>query len=163
MSFLVAVVAVLAVLTVLNLLLSSAIIRLLNEQRRPVTPDLPAVGTEIGAFEVADADGLTVTDRELDDVLVAFLSPTCGPCQRIAGKLTEPAVAFVIDGGDRDKAIEYAAGLGPSVRVAFVGDRSPVSAAFTAGDVTPTLIRVRDRRIAAAGHDLDAVRPQHVR
>src|SRR4051794_17249123 len=38
MSFLVAVVAVLAVLTVLNLLLSSAIIRLLNEQRQPVVP-----------------------------------------------------------------------------------------------------------------------------
>jgi len=163
MSFLVAVVAVLAVLTVLNLLLSSAIIRLLNEQRRPVTPELPAVGTEIGAFEVTDADGVTVTDRELDDALVAFLSPTCGPCRRIADKLTEPTVAFVLDGGDRDKAVEYAAGLGPAVRVAFVGDRSPVSAAFNAGDVTPTLIRVRDRRIAAAGHDLDAVRLQHAR
>jgi hypothetical protein len=163
MSFLVAVVAVLAVLTVLNLLLSSAIIRLLNEQRRPVTPDLPAVGTEIGTFEVTDADGRTVTDRELDDVLVAFLSPTCGPCRRLAGKLTEPTVAFVLDGGDRDKAVEYAAALGSAVRVAFVGDRSPVSAAFNAGDVTPTLVRVRDHRIAAAGHDLDAVRPQHVR
>ena len=163
MSFLVAVVAVLAVLTVLNLLLSAAIIRLLNEQRRPVTPALPAVGTEIGSFEVTDADGVTVTDRELDDALVAFLSPTCGPCRSLADKLTEPTVAFVLDGGDRDKAVEYAAGLGPAVRVAFVGDRSPVSTAFNAGDVTPTLIRVRDRRIAAAGHDLDAVRPQHVR
>jgi hypothetical protein len=56
MSFLVAVVAVLAVLTVLNLLLSSAIIRLLNEQRRPVTPALPAVGTEIGSFEVTEVE-----------------------------------------------------------------------------------------------------------
>ncbi|MER6797829.1 TlpA family protein disulfide reductase [Amycolatopsis mediterranei] len=121
------------------------------------------MGTEVGAFEVTDADGRTVTDHELDDVLVAFLSPTCGPCRRIAGRLTEPTVAFVIDGGDRDKAVEYAAGLGSAVRVAFVGDRSPVSAAFNAGDVTPTLLRVRDHRIAAAGHDLDAVRPQHVR
>ncbi|MFJ9782750.1 TlpA family protein disulfide reductase [Amycolatopsis sp. NPDC101161] len=163
MSFLVAVVAVLAVLTVLNLLLSAAIIRLLNEQRRPALPALPAAGTEIGAFEVTDADGATVTDRELDDALVAFLSPTCGPCRRLAGELTEPAVAFIIDGGDRDAAVEYAAGLGPAVRVAFVGDRSPVAAAFGAGDVTPTLIRVRDRRITAAGHDLDAVRPQPVR
>ncbi|MFF1615193.1 TlpA family protein disulfide reductase [Amycolatopsis sp. NPDC058278] len=163
MSFLVAVVAVLAVLTVLNLLLSSAMIRLIREQRRPATPALPAVGTEIGAFEVTDTDGRTVTDHELDDVLVAFLSPTCAPCRRIAGKLTEPTVAFVLDGGDRDKAVEYAAGLGSAVRVAFVGDRSPVSAAFNAGDVTPTLIRVRDGRIAAAGHDLDAVRPQLVR
>ncbi|GLY40506.1 hypothetical protein Amsp01_065290 [Amycolatopsis sp. NBRC 101858] len=163
MSFLVAVVAVLAVLTVLNLLLSSAIIRLLNDQRRPAAPALPAVGTEIGSFEVTDAAGATITDGELDDALVAFLSPTCGPCQRIAGRLTEPTVAFVLDGGDRAKAVEYAAGLGPSVRVAFVGDRSPVSAAFAAGDVTPTLIRVRDKRIAAAGHDLDAVRPQHAR
>lgn len=162
MSFLVAVVAVLSVLTVLNLLLTSAVIRLLNEQRRPADPPLPAVGTEVGAFEVTDADGVPVTDRELDDALVAFLSPTCGPCQRLADKLTEPAIAFVIDGGDRDRAVEYAAGLGPAVRVAFVGDRSPVSAAFNAGDVTPTLVRVRDRRIAAVGHDLDAVRPQHV-
>ncbi|MFL6141316.1 MAG: TlpA family protein disulfide reductase [Labedaea sp.] len=161
MPILIAVVAILTVLTVVNLLLSSAIIRMLNDPDRGGghRPELPRVGVVVGEFTATDTGGAAVTDRDLDDeVLVAFLSPTCAPCQAITPGLAEraePTVAFIVD-DDRAAAVEYAAGLG-STRAALVEPNSAAATAFGFTGATPTLVRVEHGVITAAGHTLEAV------
>jgi hypothetical protein len=167
MSLLLAATVVLAAVSVVNLLLISAIIRKLRD-REPAEQDrdaLPVIGAEVGQFMVAADDGETITDSTVaGHALVAFVSPNCPPCQRLAGELAkratelpDPTIAFVIDDGDQERLRRYADSLAPAVRVAVVESQGGPAEAFGFGGATPTLIRVRDGVVAAAGHDLDSV------
>jgi hypothetical protein len=169
MSLLVVCVVILTVLTVLNAALSTAIIRMLRVER-DVPLALPSPGHTVGQFSVHAMDGTLIEGNALVDVLAVFVAPTCAPCATLldawpdhAAELPADTIAFVIDTATEEDALAYAEKLGPRVRTAVVERGSDVAAAFGVGDVTPTLLRVRDGVVSAVGHSLDRVLSQRER
>ncbi len=163
MSLLVVCVVILAVLTLLNMSLSAAIVRTMRAGRG-APADLPKAGDTVAPYSVPALDGGSIDGPPLGDTLAVFVTPTCGPCatlletwpERVA-ELPEDIVAFVINTSSEEEAAAYAAKLGPRVRTAVVGRDSDVARAFGVGDVTPTLVRLRDDVVEKVGHSVDRV------
>src|SRR5207247_377628 len=97
MPLLTAVVIVLAALTILNITISAAVIRLLREPDRLLRGTeypLPPVGSKVDKFSATSIGGGTITDATVavGEYLVAFLSVTCPPCQRLTDRLADLAL-----------------------------------------------------------------------
>jgi hypothetical protein len=166
MSVLAAVVGALTLLTGFNLFLLFAVLRRLRdiEGHKAPKPVPPAVGTRVGPWSATLADGTVTTDVDLGpDAVVLFLSPGCGPCSRLVGRVTDdpavlgtgPALAVVVD--DLPGARTYADVLPDDLPVAYAGQDDPVVAAFGGPDAFPTVLVVRGGVVRASGHDLQVI------
>lgn len=112
MAVLTAVVIALSTAVAANFALLLAVVRRLRLQR-PMPPPiaLPPVGMQAPSFAAQDTDGNLVDDGfylEAGEVIVAFLSDDCQPCERVKNELTRdpiasPLLAFVhtVLGGSR--------------------------------------------------------------
>jgi len=164
--------AVLAVLVVLNLLLTFALIGRLRALQEAVSqlpaardPALPQPGDPVGPFQATTQGGESVSDSALRAgvTLVGFFTPGCRPCttvreQLLASPPAVPMLAFV-EGGPEDEASRtLAAALGQVARVAYMAEDDSVAKAFRQAGY-PTLVRVEDGVVAAAGHHLHEVLP----
>ncbi|MGW5696626.1 hypothetical protein ACWEWX_38805 [Streptomyces asiaticus] len=155
MSFLIAAVVFVGSLGALNLVLMIGVIKRLREHTerlsafRPRTTDIE-VGTEIGAFRTVTVDDEPLAQESLaDDTLVAFFSPTCGPCKTSLPSFVAHArglaggrnrvLATVV--GDADAAAPFVAELSPVARVVVESPAGTVSTAFGTR-AFPTLLRV---------------------
>jgi hypothetical protein len=169
-SILIVITVVLACVTGTNLLLLFAVVRRLRGIEAGVNPPdpLPAAGFRIGEFRTGSTEGVSAM---LDDLaggphLIAFVMPACQPCHTVLTSLRtdngfDPARTLVLISGDSaDSAtravITLADGLG---RTAVIDPDGQVAAAFGGIDSFPTLLSVRDGRVAASGRTLDDVRP----
>ncbi|HEY1486767.1 MAG TPA: hypothetical protein VGF84_11740 [Micromonosporaceae bacterium] len=169
-AILIVITVVLACVTSANLLLLFAVVRRLREIEASVNPPdrLPAAGFRIGEFRTGTTEGVPVV---LDDLaggphLVAFVMPACHPCHAVLTSLRtdngfDPARTLVLVSGDSANGetravIALADGLG---RTVVIDPDGPVAAAFGGIDSFPTLLSVRDGRVAASGRTLDDVRP----
>jgi thiol-disulfide isomerase/thioredoxin len=163
--------AVLAVLVVLNLLLTFAIIgrvRFLQdfvEKAMAKDPALPQPGDPVGRFEVTTPEGELLTDNALRSgvTLVGFFAPKCEPCATLRAQLLKtppslPLMAFVDGRADDPEARELGTALSRIARVAYAVKEDSVSRAFRSAGF-PTLIRVENGTVAAAGHQLRDVLP----
>lgn len=130
-------------------------------QRTTPQAKLPAVGTQIGAFRIDDADGSAITEADLAEGVrhIGFLLVGCRPCKEQiaalrAGDGPDPAhtILFVIAD---DPSTPHAAALVEAVRdlgrVALMSRRNPVAPAVGGIEGFPTLLRVESGVIAAAG------------
>ena len=151
---------------VLNFLLTFALlgrVRALQEwmvAKSSVDAELPRPGDPIGRFEALADDGGTLTDDALSGVtLVGFFSPGCKPCETVKAELVRspPALPFLafVDGSGADPSAARRLGeaLKAVARVAYTDDASPVLRAFR-DPAYPTLVRVENGAVAAAGHRL---------
>lgn len=164
-----AAVVLLTVLTLVNLALLFAVIRKLrgvvSGTAAPENP-LPAVGYRIGAFEVPALDGTVLTTADVTaggtaDTLVACVMTGCEPCAKFIATLQDGSPAgydrtfFFINGDPRSEAtaelIAELTGLG---RIAMMPDDG---AAFGGVTSFPTVMRIADGAVAAAGHTLTDV------
>ena len=170
MAVLSAIVAVLGVLTTLNLLLCFAIVRRLREsagdRADPAIAALPRAGRRVQPFTVATITGEPLSDRDLAGRtgLVAFVSPNCRACHGLVDELDpgeqdlpSTIVVFVIGSAADGAPLDFARKFHPAVRVAVVEQGGPVPAAFGAGDMTPTVLRLENGVVQAAGPGLGVV------
>jgi hypothetical protein len=151
-----------AVLVLFNLVLTFGVIRRLRElQQQPLAQDsgLPAAGTVIAEFEVTTSAGAKITTKDLADgsYLVGFFSAWCKPCQRLKTSLLENPVgermiAFVDDPAGDEESRVMAAELSAIAAVVIMRDDA-VTGAFNSVSF-PTLVRVTNGVITAAGHRL---------
>jgi hypothetical protein len=126
---------------------------------------LPRPGDPIGRFEVTTTAGEVITDVSLalETTLVGFFMPDCVPCERVQAELRDrqlgvPMVAFIHAAADEASAAAMSDALTRYARVAYAGTEDSVSRAFrTAG--YPTLVRIENGLVAAAGHRLSDVLP----
>ncbi|MFJ4967776.1 TlpA family protein disulfide reductase [Streptomyces sp. NPDC088755] len=117
MPFLIAAVVILAVLCLLNLLLTFGVIRKLRVQRaEPYAGDDPGLmlpnGSAVPAFAADTLDGGRISQENLRNALIGFVSTTCSACKEqlphfldVAGQhraLGRPVVTFVH--GDAEEA-----------------------------------------------------------
>lgn len=167
-----AAVVFLAVLTLINLALLFAVIRKLRGMDHgavAVADQLPTVGQPVGAFDVPALDGSTLTDADIAglddaDALVACVMTGCEPCAKFVESLQDGSPAgfnrtfFFISGDPRSDAtaalVAELSGLG---RVAMMAPDGPVGAALGGVGGFPTVLRVSDGAVAAAGRKLDDV------
>jgi thiol-disulfide isomerase/thioredoxin len=175
LTLLIAAVVLFGAFCILDLLLTIGLAKRLREQSRRLDdfgrpPTRVAVGTVVGAFDTATVDGVPVRSADLaDGTVVAFLSPTCGPCQDKLPALVEygaqtgpgrPLVA-VVTGDDAD-ADEFVRRLGPVARVVR---EEPDGGAFGAAfgvSAYPIILRVgRDDegRLTVVDNDVVVGRP----
>lgn len=172
LGVLAAAVAFLTVLTLINLALLFAVIRKLRGMDHGAgapADQLPAVGLPIGAFEVPALDGTVVATADLagadgEDTLVACVMTGCEPCAKFIGTLHDGSPAgydrtfFFVNGDPAAEAtatlVAELSGLG---RVAMMAPDGPVGAAFGGVTSFPTVMRVADGAVAAAGRGLDGV------
>ncbi|MFI0813384.1 TlpA family protein disulfide reductase [Streptomyces echinatus] len=155
MFFLTVAVVFVGLLGALNLILMIGVIKRLREHTErlsafsPQTSDIE-VGTEITAFRAVTVDDEPLTLESLgDDTLVAFFSPSCGPCKTTLPSFVAHArslpggrnrvLATVV--GDTDAAEQFVAELKPVARVVVEPPAGTVSTAFGAR-AYPTLLRV---------------------
>jgi hypothetical protein len=156
--------AVLALANLFLLLGVAARLRLLHSAalaRAPVDR-LPEVGRAIRAFEIAETSGAPITDRAFaaGTTIVGFFATGCRKCARIRAALVEtppvhPTVLMI--NGDPGDAETQAMGA-PLIdigRVAYFEDLGVARAFGVLG--YPTLLRIEDGRIAAAGRALEDV------
>jgi hypothetical protein len=176
-----AAVAFLTVLTLINLALLFAVIRRLRgvEHGAGAPADqLPAVGQRVGAFEVPALDGSVLTAADVAgtggthgpdsadsaDRLVACVMTGCEPCATFIASLQDGSPAgfdrtfFFITGDPRAEAtaalVAELSGLG---RVAMMPEDGSVGPALGGVQSFPTVLRITDGRVAAAGRKLDEV------
>lgn len=171
-----AAVIVLTILTLINIALLFAVIRRLRgvEQRGagPVVDPLPAVGLRVGEFQAPALDGSVLTSAEVAgtadgaDRLVAFVMTGCEPCAKFVAKLRDGSPAgfdrtfFFITGDPRTEATAaLVAELNDLGRVAMLAEEGPVGPAVGGIGSYPTVLRINDGVVAAAGHQLDEVFP----
>ncbi|HEV2890714.1 MAG TPA: hypothetical protein VGX28_10090 [Frankiaceae bacterium] len=159
MTLLAAVVVLLAVVTAAHLLLTFALIRrvrLLQEQGvgGHAAEGVPRVGSRVGSFETETTTGRRLTEADVADALVVFLSPGCAPCLTLADDLlrkppSEAITVFVAGepGPDTDAMADRVARLGT---VAVVGDGGGPVTAFGA-EAFPSVVRTRGGVVEAAG------------
>jgi thiol-disulfide isomerase/thioredoxin len=161
--------AVLAVLVMLNLLLTFALIRRVRVLQEMVSkgpardPALPQPGDAVGAFQAATPEGGLLTDEALRSGvnLVGFFTTGCHPCATVRAQLLEsppklPLMAFVEGRADDPAARELGTSLSAIARVAYITEADSVAKAFRSAGY-PTLIRVENGTVAAAGHQLGDV------
>ncbi len=161
--------AVLAVLGVLNLLLTFALIgriralQALVEKGMGKDPSLPQPGDLVGRFEVTTPEGEVLSDAALRSGvnLVGFFAPNCEPCAAMRAQLlatppTLPLVAIVEGSAEDAASRELGTALTRVARVAYANADDSVTKAFRSAGF-PTLIRVENGTVAAAGHKLHDV------
>ena len=148
MAVIVAVVVLVGALCVLNLLLTLGVIRRLREHTDliaestsppPGMPTLP-VGRQVADYTATTTDGEPVSRDDLSgDTLVAFLTPTCKPCQEQMPELAKVAQVWaggrdhvlVVIIGDSGEAAKYVKTLAPVARVVVEESLdSPITTAF---------------------------------
>ncbi|TCB96822.1 hypothetical protein E0H26_14520 [Micromonospora zingiberis] len=179
MPILVAAVVVLGALCVLNLILTIGLAKRLREQSERLgdlgrPPTRVRVGQAIDAFDSATVDGHPIRSTDIaDGTVVAFLSPTCGPCQDKLPALVEygaqtwpdePLVAVVT--GDDDSADEFVQRLRPVARVVREDrDGGAVGTAFgvSAYPIIVRVARADDGRLVVADNDVVVGRPAGAR
>ncbi|WP_406208087.1 hypothetical protein OH807_36110 [Kitasatospora sp. NBC_01560] len=163
---------VLGIAVAANLVLTFAIIRRLRALEEGGTggaPDaLPAVGTAVAEFAAVTTSGVEVTaaDVAVGEAFAGFVMVGCTPCGTLIDSLAGGAVTgaddplfFVVGDPDDPETRRMSALLGPVGRVAVVAEKSAATAAFGQVSAFPTLLRIKDGVIAAAGHDLADVVP----
>ncbi|MEU3414616.1 TlpA disulfide reductase family protein [Streptomyces sp. NPDC006658] len=129
MAFVIAALALVGLLCLLDLTLTLGVIKRLREHTALLTdlnggPASIKQGEEVGEFTAATVDGEALTRAELsDETLVAFFSPTCGPCQEKMPKFVEYVSALP---GGRDRAVAVVVGK-PEESAGFVDALSPVA------------------------------------
>jgi thiol-disulfide isomerase/thioredoxin len=162
-----AAVVVIAIVVVINFLLSLAIIRRLRAQGPVARPTigLPREGMSIPQFRMTSVAGEEIdTDwvRRQGALLLGFFAQSCPACSRLKNELrksppAEPFVSFlrepeeheVVDAELRD----VLAALG---EVVPFDSSTELTHRFEVNGF-PTLVRVEDGKVVAAGHDLSAV------
>ncbi|NUR62930.1 MAG: hypothetical protein HOV87_30395 [Catenulispora sp.] len=172
-----AVVALLTVLTLINIALLFAVIRRLRgvEQQHgagSLADQLPAVGHRVAEFEASALDGSVLTSAEVTgttdgaDRLVAFVMTGCGPCTQFISTLQDGSPAgfdrtfFFITGDPRtEDTAALVAELSDLGRVAMLAEEGPVGPAVGGIGSYPTVLRISDGVVAAAGRKLDEVFP----
>jgi hypothetical protein len=167
-SLVLASVALLAVLVVLNLALTLAMVRRLRDLQAGTTPSphLPEVGMRPGELLARSADGdgfdaMTFGRQSNGRGLLAVVSPGCASCRQLLDALesfdadTARTVVVVGDGSHP----ETRGLLEAASRVARSGLVSETQLLSCLGpvDAFPTLLRVEDGRVTAAGHRLNDV------
>jgi thiol-disulfide isomerase/thioredoxin len=173
MAYVIAALALVGMLCGVNLLLTFGVVRRLREHAEllagapqvEIGSPVP-VGSVVGEFSVATADGDVVTRDSLDGgTVVGFFSPGCGPCEELLPRFVEyaasegggrPVVAVVAAPGA--EAGEMAAQLASVARVvvedAFGG---PVSAAFGVRGYPALCVVDGAGTVAAGGSTMDAL------
>ncbi|WP_405358874.1 hypothetical protein OG535_05965 [Kitasatospora sp. NBC_00085] len=171
LTALIALAVVLGIATAANLVLTFAVIRRLRtlEEGGPGAPDaLPAVGTAVGEFSAVTTFGeeLTVADVASGDAFAGFVMVGCTPCGTLIDSLAGGAATgaddplfFVIGDPESPETRRMTAALGAVGRVAVVAEKSSATAAFGQVGAFPTLLRLKDGVITAAGHELADVVP----
>lgn len=157
MTVLSVVVVLLAVVTAGHLLLTFALIRrvrLLQERGHLDEPvPLPAAGARVGAFRAATTTGGALTEADVADGLVVFVSPTCEPCRKLVDDLLRererPAAVFV-SGDPGPETSAFVAQVAPLGDVAVVEDEGGAVGAFGV-TAFPTVVRVAAGVIESAG------------
>ncbi|GAA2808843.1 hypothetical protein RMN57_06535 [Kitasatospora sp. CM 4170] len=163
---------VLGIATAANLVLTFAVIRrlrTLEEGGGTGAPDaLPAVGTAVGEFTAVTTSGeeVSAADVAAGDAFAGFVMVGCTPCGTLIESLAGGAATgaadplfFVVGDPESPETRRMTAALGPVGRVAVVAERSAATAAFGQVSAFPTLLRIKDGVIAAAGHELGDVVP----
>ncbi|MFD0275217.1 hypothetical protein ACFVHB_15120 [Kitasatospora sp. NPDC127111] len=175
LTALIALAVVLGIATAANLVLTFAVIRRLRtlEEGGTGAPDaLPAVGTAVGGFSAVTTTGAEVTEADVadGDAFAGFVMVGCTPCGKLIESLAGGAATgaddplfFVVGDPESPETRRMAATLAPVGRVSVVAEKSPATAAFGRISAFPTLLRLKDGVIAAAGHDLDDVVPASAR
>ncbi|MGW1077954.1 TlpA family protein disulfide reductase [Streptomyces sp. NPDC002537] len=179
MPVLIAAVVLVGALCTLDLILTLGVVKRLREHTAlisklasssPGRPPVIGVGEEVGEFSAVAVDGDVVTRESLvGDTLVAFFSPSCGPCHEMLPKFVEYARA--VDGG-RDQVLAVVVGspdraksqvteLSPVARVVVEGGSEAVLADAFQIKGFPTLLKVgqdpEGRQVIAGNQvDLDA-------
>ncbi|MCP3819729.1 hypothetical protein NLX86_16975 [Streptomyces sp. A3M-1-3] len=154
MPFLTALVVFVGLLCTLDLILTLGVIKRLREHTElltapPPTPAVP-VGGRIADFATTTVDGEPLSQAMfVRDTLVAFFSPSCGPCKdklpafvsyaRNTGAAEDRPVAVVV--GDRDQAAGFISSLAPVARVVVEDPEGAMGLAFKA-EMFPTLLKV---------------------
>ena len=165
-----AVVVVLALGVCLNLGLTFALIRRLRALEESVAPvaALPMVGARVDHFEVHTTQGRRVSQHDVStgSIIAAFLSPSCQGCSKliealISGETVHPPwFIFVVAGDAREDADALALSVSSVGQVAVV-QGNEVMDAFGGVAGFPTVVRLQDGTIAAAGHRIqDVVRSE---
>jgi len=163
-TFLAMAVLVMGIVTVVNLVLLFAVIRRLRATEGSLAlPHLPAIGQPVGRFSVRALDSTQISDRDLalGSTIVGFVTPGCGPCKDLTQALqAEPwtgplPVIFVT--GPAEEAHALAEALASAVRTALVPEGGEVAGAFGGIEGYPTLVRVLDGVVVAAGRSLESV------
>ncbi|MGW4891990.1 hypothetical protein ACWEQL_06935 [Kitasatospora sp. NPDC004240] len=175
LTALIALAVVLGIATAANLVLTFAVIRrlrALEEGGTGAPAALPAVGTPVGEFSAVTISGQEVTraDVTAGDAFAGFVMVGCTPCGALLESLAAGAATgsddplfFVVGDPENPETRRMTATLAPVGRVAVVAEKSPATAAFGHISAFPTLLRIEDGLIAAAGHDLDEVVPASAR
>lgn len=152
----------LALANLLLLLGIAARLRLLHAAAlaRPLVSRLPEVGRPIRAFEVAAHGGAPITEGAftVGTTIVGFFTTGCRKCARLRAALAEtplPHPTVLMINGDPGDAEALAMGraLTGVGRVAYFEDLGVARAFGVLG--YPTLLRIEDGRIAAAGRELE--------
>lgn len=124
---------------------------------------LPRPGERIGPFEAITVQGETLTQQSLatETTLVGFFTPNCIPCERVEALLLEsppgwPMIAFVDGDPADDETRKVGALLARVARVAYASSTDAVTRTFRASGY-PTLLRIENGTVAAAGHRLSDV------
>jgi hypothetical protein len=142
-------------------------LRTVTEKVNRVLPDfdsgLPSAGTPIPAFRARTADGVEVTNADLDgaDRVMAFLTTDCSSCQDQLPALREGYPAqwrqpLVVVIGDPAERARMGQALGGSAVVVEEDGRGPIASAFDIHEF-PALLLVQDGYVRASGHGLAAV------
>lgn len=156
--------AVLALANLFLLLGISARLRLLHSaaRARPPGDRLPEVGRAIRSFEVEGSSGALINDGAFaaGTTIVGFFATGCRKCARIRAALVEtPPVhptVLMINGDPSDaETLAMGAPLVDIGRIAYFEDLAVARAFGVLG--YPTLLRIEDGRIAAAGRALEDV------
>ncbi|MEU8588821.1 hypothetical protein AB0C59_17745 [Streptomyces sp. NPDC048664] len=166
----------LGVATAANLALTFAVVRrlrVLEEGGTSAAAVLPSTGTAVAEFSAVTTTGEEVTAADVagGDAFAAFVMVGCTPCGNLIESLAggastgaENPLFFVVGDPESQEARRMAGTLGAIGRVAVVAEHSSATAAFGRIGAFPTLLRLKDGVIAAAGHDLgDVVLPATAR
>lgn len=158
---------VVACVAVLNLALTLAIVKRLRgiEERLDGTggggDTLPAIGTEVRGFQLTTMDGESLDDTEFSGGTrqVFVLSPDCGPCKELSGKLiadpgrAEPgAIVMIVGSGDDEGARELAESLPDGLRIGF--DTAEAHQDALSVGAYPAVLTIVDGKVTTAAHSL---------
>jgi thiol-disulfide isomerase/thioredoxin len=174
MEYVIASVVLVGILCGVNLLLTFGVVRRLKEHAELLAgtprvvdhdPSVP-VGSVVGEFSIATADGEVIARDSLDGgTVVGFFSPGCGPCEELLPRFVEYAVS---EGGRRRvvavlaasdaEAGEMVSQLAPVARVVVEGAfGGPVSTAFGVRGYPALCVVAGDGTVVAGGSTMDAL------
>ncbi|MEU6370054.1 hypothetical protein ABZ876_31115 [Streptomyces sp. NPDC046931] len=156
MSVLIPVLVLVGALCALDLILILGIVKRLREHTEMLASGGSAVdtytinvGASVGEFDAVTVDGERLTQQMADETLVAFFSPTCGPCREKLPRFVE----HVSDGrvprdrvlvtvvGDPGESASFIERLRPVARVVSERSDGDLGAAFQV-KAFPTVLRV---------------------